>query len=170
MKNIIKQCSMLLPLLAIFALAPQQIASGEMVAKPDLDRSSSVEERRILSSLLQEKAKIAAQQKHLDAREMELKTLQAEVDKKLDELRRTREEVEVLVAQKNAEENARILGLSKVYEKMDPAKAARVLTTLETELAVDILANMKQKSAGKILNNLEGEKAAALSVAFSTLP
>jgi flagellar motility protein MotE (MotC chaperone) len=52
---------------------------------------------------------------------------------------------------------------------MDPTKAARVIATLETELAVDILANMKQKSAGKILNNLEGEKAATLSVAFSTL-
>jgi flagellar motility protein MotE (MotC chaperone) len=80
-----------------------------------------------------------------------------------------REEVEELFAKKDTEENARILNLSKVYEKMDPAKAARVIATLETELAVDILANMKQKSAGKILNNLEGEKAATLSVAFSTL-
>jgi flagellar motility protein MotE (MotC chaperone) len=169
MKNFIKQCALLLPLLAVFVLTPHHIASGEMVAQPDLDQSGSVEERRILASLLEEKARVAAQKKLLDAREMELKTLQTEVDKKLDELKRLREEVEVLVAQKDAEENARILELSKMYEKMEPAKAARVLTTLETELAVEILANMKQKSAGKILNNIEGEKAAALSVAFSTL-
>jgi flagellar motility protein MotE (MotC chaperone) len=169
MKNITKQLSILLPLLAIFAISPQNLASGEMVAKPDLEQSSSVEERRILSSLLEEKTKIAAQKKRLDAREMELKTLQTEVDKKLNELKRMREEVKELFAQKETEENARILNLSKVYEKMDPAKAARVIATLETELAVDILANMKQKSAGKILNNLEGEKAATLSVAFSSL-
>lgn len=169
MKNITKQLSILLPLLAFFVISPQNLAIGEMVVAPDLEHSSSVEERRILSSLLEEKTKIAAQKKHLDAREMELKTLQAEVDKKLNELRRMREEVKELFAQKETEEKARILNLSKVYEKMDPAKAARVIATLETELAVDILANMKQKSAGKILNNLEGEKAAALSVAFSTL-
>ena len=169
MKNITKQLSILLPLLAFFAISPQNLAIGEMVVRPDLEQSSSVEERRILSSLLEEKTKIAAQKKHLDAREMELKTLQAEVDKKLNELRRMREEVKELFAQKETEEQARILNLSKVYEKMDPAKAARVIATLETELAVDILANMKQKSAGKILNNLEGEKAATLSVAFSTL-
>jgi flagellar motility protein MotE (MotC chaperone) len=169
MKNIIKQCAILLPLLTIFALSPQHIASGEMVTPPDLNHSDSVEERRILASLLEERAKIAEQKKQLDAREMGLKTLQTEVDKKLDELKKVRQEVEVLVAQKDAEEKARIQELSKMYEKMEPAKAAKVLTTLETELAVEILANMKQKSAGKILNNLEGEKAAALSVAFSTL-
>ena len=169
MKNIAKHLSILLPLLAIFAISPHNLASGEIVAKPDLEQSRSVEERRILSSLLEEKTKIAARKKLLDAREMELKTLQTEVDKKLNELKRMREEVKKLFAQKETEENARILNLSKVYEKMDPAKAARVIATLETELAVDILANMKQKSAGKILNNLEGEKAATLSVAFSTL-
>ena len=36
-------------------------------------------------------------------------------------------------------------------------------------MAVDILANMKQKNAGKILGNMDGENAAALSVAFSKL-
>ncbi len=169
MKNIAKQLSILLPLLVLFAISPQNLASGEVVAQPDLEQSRSVEERRILSSLLEEKKKIAAQKKLLYAREMELKSLQTEVDKKLNELRRMREEVEELFAKKDTEENARILNLSKVYEKMDPAKAAWVIATLETELAVDILANMKQKSAGKILNNLEGEKAATLSVAFSTL-
>jgi flagellar motility protein MotE (MotC chaperone) len=169
MKTIIKQLSTLLPLLALFIIAPHNLAIGEVVASPDLEHSSSVEERRILSSLLEEKARIAAQKKLLDAKEMELKSLEVEVDKKLNELRRMREEVEELFAKKDTEENARILNLSKVYEKMDPVKAARVIATLETELAVDILANMKQKSAGKILNNLEGEKAATLSVAFSTL-
>ena len=169
MTNVMKQCTLLFPLLTIFVLAPQYFASGETVVHPDLDHSDSVEERRIVASLLAERAKIAEQKKQLDAREMGLKTLQSEVDKKLDELKKLRQEVEVLVAQKDAEEKTRIQDLSMMYEKMEPAKAARVLTTLETKLAVDILANMRQRSAGKILNNLEGEKAAALSVAFSTL-
>jgi len=141
----------------------------ESVDEAETSQNSSVEERRILASLKEERATLAAREKLLNTREMGLKTLQTEVDKKLNELRRLREEVEKLVAQKDEEENARILNLSKVYEKMDPTKAASIIATLKTDLAVDILANMKQKSAGKILNNLEGEKAASLSVAFSKL-
>jgi flagellar motility protein MotE (MotC chaperone) len=150
-------------------LIPQILIGAEFADEGDTSQNSSVEERRILASLRDERAKLAAREKLLNAREMGLKTLQTEVDKKLNELRRLREEVEKLVAQKDEEENARILNLSKVYEKMDPSKAASIIATLETDLAVDILANMKQKSAGKVLNNLEGEKAASLSVAFSKL-
>jgi len=42
-----------------------------------------------------------------------------------------REEVKELFAQKETEKNARILNLSKVYETIDPAKAARVIVTLD---------------------------------------
>lgn len=169
MKIILRQLRILLPLFALLVLLPQNLIGGEPPADEKNNVTASVEERRILLDLQQEKDKLTAQQKLLNAREMELKTLQSEVDKKLSELRRMREEVEKLVAQKEEEENARILDLSKVYEKMDPAKAATVLASLKTELAVDILANMKQKSAGKILNNMDGEKAATLSVAFAKL-
>ena len=150
-------------------LIPPNLTGGEPADEADTKTISSVEERRILASLKEERAKLTAREKLLNAREMGLKTLQTEVDKMLNELRRLREEVEKLVAQKDEEENARILNLSKVYEKMDPTKAASIIATLKTNLAVDILANMKQKSAGKILNNLDGEKAASLSVAFSKL-
>ena len=168
MKNILALTGLCFFLLSLFLL-PQNLMAEESVDEAETTQSSSVEERRILASLKEERANIAAREKLLNTREMGLKTLQTEVDKKLNELRRLREEVEKLVAQKDEEENARILNLSKVYEKMDPTKAASIIATLKTDLAVDILANMKQKSAGKILNNLEGEKAASLSVAFSKL-
>lgn len=153
----------------MLALLPQNLTGGEPLTDEKNSVNASVEGRRLLMDLQQEKDKLATRDRLLNAREMELKTLQTEVDKNLNELRRLREEVEKLVARKDAEENARILNLSKVYEKMDPAKAAGIIATLKSDLAVDILVNMKQKSAGKILNNLEGEKAASLSVAFSKL-
>ena len=168
MKNILALTGLCFFLLSLFLL-PQNLMAEESVDEAETSQNSSVEERRILASLKEERATLAAREKLLNTREMGLKTLQTEVDKKLNELRRLREEVEKLVAQKDEEENARILNLSKVYEKMDPTKAASIIATLKTDLAVDILANMKQKSAGKILNNLEGEKAASLSVAFSKL-
>jgi flagellar motility protein MotE (MotC chaperone) len=156
-------------LLLLLIMVPANLSGGQPSADMQSDQSNSVEERRILDALRQERNELMARERLLNAREMELNSLQVEVDKKLNELRRMREEVEELVAQVNEEENARILNLSKMYEKMEPAKAAEVLATLKTELAVKILANMKQKSAGKILNNLDDAKAATLSVAFSKL-
>lgn len=150
----------MLALLFIVSFFPCHSKAGE---------PGSVEERRILAALQEEKASLADQQQQLAAKELQLKTLEVEVDKKLSELGQLREETQKLLAQKEEKENARTRNLGKMYEKMDPSKAASVLVTLDTKLAVDILANMKQKSAGKILNSMEGEKAAALSVAFATL-
>jgi flagellar motility protein MotE (MotC chaperone) len=157
-------------LLLLVIMSPPSLSGGQPSADTQSDQNNSVEERRLLDALRQERNELMSRERLLKAREMELNSLQVEVDKKLNELRRMREEVEELVAQKNEEENARILNLSKMYEKMDPAKAAEVLATLKTGLAVNILANMKQKSAGKILNNLDDAKAATLSVAFSKIP
>jgi flagellar motility protein MotE (MotC chaperone) len=56
-----------------------------------------------------------------------------------------------------------------MYEKMDPVQAASLLASLEEELAIGILSGMKSRSAGKVLNNIEKQKAARLSEAFSTL-
>jgi len=149
---------------------------AEQTKPAAIEESRSVEERRILVSLEEERTKVKEQQKILAAKEMELKTLQAEVDNQLNELGRIRTEIQKdkkelqeLIEEKEAKESTKIRQLGKVYEKMDPAKAASIIATLDKKLAVDILANMKQKSAGKILNNLDASEAATLSVVFSSL-
>lgn len=133
-------------------------------------RYDSVEERRIMEAIkasgngqvIQEKAEIERRQK-------ELKRLESEVDKKIDQLNQLRVRVEKLLQQKDAEELKRVMELAKMYEKMSAEKAALVLGNLETPLAISILSKMKTKSAAKILNNMEREKAAKLTTAFSTL-
>lgn len=129
----------------------------------------SVEERRILVSLQEERDKLQKKEKLLDSKEMELKSLQREVDKKLNELGFLKEEVQKLLALKDDEEAKKIRELGKVYEKMDPSKAALIIPSLKKELAVGILASMKKKSAAKILNSMDSEKALLLSRAFSSL-
>lgn len=129
----------------------------------------SVEERRILVSLQEERDKLQKREKLLASKEMELKSLRREVDKKLNELRFLKEEVQKLLAIKDDEEAKKIRALGKVYEKMDPAKAASIIPFLKKELAIGILASMKKKSAAKVLNSMDKEKALILSRAFLTL-
>ncbi len=131
---------------------------------------SSVEERRILVSIEDEYAKISERESKIDTREMQLKTLEAEVDKKLAAMQQLRNELVKLLDRKDKTEGERIGELSKIYEKMSPPKAAVLIKALDYQLAVDLLLGIKKKTAGKILDSLDAETATELSKAFTEIP
>ena len=145
----------------LYAASPGLVDDGKI---------SSVEERRILVSIEDEYAKLRERESKIDTREMELKTLVAEVDKKLAAMQQLRNELVKLLDRKDATEGERIGELSKIYEKMNPQKAAVLITALDYQLAVDLLLGIKKKTAGKILDNLDPETATKLSKAFTEIP
>ena len=145
----------------LYAVSPGLVDDGKI---------SSVEERRILVSIEDEYAKLRERESKIDTREMELKTLVAEVDKKLAAMQQLRNELVTLLDRKDATEGERIGELSKIYEKMNPQKAAVLITALDYQLAVDLLLGIKKKTAGKILDNLDPETATKLSKAFTEIP
>jgi flagellar motility protein MotE (MotC chaperone) len=146
-------------------------------AEPETGESySSVEERRIENSILQERANIRKEREEISLREKELKTLEESVDKKLAEmddklleLKQQQKKIEALLAEKTADEKKRIQDLASIYEKMSPVKAALSLSGMEQQLAADLLAGMKVKAAAKVLDELSKQKATELSTTFSTL-
>lgn len=131
---------------------------------------TSVEERRVLVSIEDEYAKLDDAKSKLDTREMKLKTLEMEVDKKIAAMQQLRNELVKLLDRKKVTEGERIGELSKIYEKMKPQKAAILIKELDDQLAVDLLLGIKKKIAGKILDNLDPEKATELSNAFTEIP
>lgn len=131
--------------------------------------ADSVEERRIIVTLRQKLKEVQRREKELDQREKELKTLRGEVEKKLNELKLLRQKVQKMLAEKKKEGKKRVKELSRIYQRMNPAKAALALNSLEQDLAVDILSQMRDRAAGKVLNYMSKEKAAEISKAFSSL-
>ena len=150
---------------------PLQAAETNPAAQAKKDAQyQSVEERRLMESINETTATGAASDReNLENRKKELKRLEEEVDKKLDQLNQLRLNIEKLLAAKDAEEQKRISELAKMYEKMSAEKAAAVFTTLDKDLAIAILGQMKTKSAARILNNMERDKAAKLTTAFSAV-
>lgn len=149
---------------------------GYLGAENGSQEFSSVEERRITSTILEERASIRREREEIDLHKKELKTLEegvdkklADIDRKLEELRNLQKKIETLLAAKTAEEKKRIQNLAGIYEKMAPAKAALAMAGLEQKLAADLLANMKVKAAAKILDQIAKQKATELSTTFSTL-
>ncbi len=163
----------LLTLLLYLLLCPLSYAENTDVspikAGPEKQQFSSVEERRLLLALQQERQNLIKEQESIKNRKKELKRIEDEVDKKLDQLEAARLQLKELLAEKDARELKRIRDLSKMYGKMSPEKAARIFGTLEQKLAIAILADMKTKAAAKLLNNMDRDKAAKLTTAFSSL-
>lgn len=58
----------------------------------------------------------------------------------------------------------KIKQLAKVYEQMNAASVAAIVTNMSDDEAIDILSNMKPRNAAKVLASLAPERAAALSL------
>ncbi|WP_027338692.1 MotE family protein [Halonatronum saccharophilum] len=57
--------------------------------------------------------------------------------------------------------------LSQVYREMDEERAASILTELEMDLAIDILARMRERDVANILEAMETDVAARISTRLS---
>jgi len=91
------------------------------------------------------------------------------LDEKLAELKKIQIKIEELLTAKDAEELQKTKDLSLIYAKMTPDRAALALATLDEQLAADLLAGMKVKSAAKILDRMDKSKASQLSTIFTTI-
>lgn len=164
---------LLLPSLNFAEDPPATIAGKQEQNKQSF---KSVEERRLYTILQNERDSLEEEKKVLVLKEKELKTLEVEADKKLKlldeklaELQETQRKIEELLAIKDAEEIRKTKELSLIYAKMDPDRAALSMAALDEQLAADLLANMKVKSAAKILDRMDKVKASRLSTTFTTI-
>ena len=156
-------------LLLIIMTPPRPLAAADENISLDEKTYESVEERRVYLALQLERESLTKERRLLEEKKLELKRLETEVDKKLEQLTQTRNEIKSLLVEKNEKETARIKELSKIYEKMDSESAARILMNLEQKLAVAILKRMKVKATSAALNKMDRKTAAALTAAFSKL-
>lgn len=157
----------------LFWLSPYRLDKVFAGDPPAIAAPGTVEERRLVYNLDQERTKLQAeyQQKtqQLDQREIELKTLSQEVEKKLTELQKLRETMQQLLAEKNTAEAKRIKELSMIYSKMSPSQSAQLLAEMDQKLAVAILEGISPKASAKIMDSLSTKDATRLSAAYSTL-
>jgi flagellar motility protein MotE (MotC chaperone) len=95
--------------------------------------------------------------------------MQLEVDKKLKRLAELQEELEQLIGQKDDLERDKVKKLSMIFQKRDPAEAANSLAAMDKNLAVSILSKMRDKYAGKILDQMDQKTAVEYSTALGRL-
>lgn len=126
------------------------------------------------NEVLNHLTKLQDKKKELDQREAELSKNEAELSKQRDELEKqlkaleeTRKKISTVLDDKIKADNEKIDSLVQMYTSMKPPQAAKVIESMDEDLAVEILARMKRKTAAEIMNIVKPEKAQVLTEKFA---
>ena len=136
---------------AVLRLCGQEQVGTRELAGELARRDRALKERD--QTLAAREAELAEAEKRLDARLAELSALRSEVSKRLDEADEDRAK--------------RLAGLVTMVEKNRPGEIAPMFSALEEPLAVQVLERMNRAKAGKLLAVLDPALAARLAAAMT---
>jgi flagellar motility protein MotE (MotC chaperone) len=101
------------------------------------------------------------QQKSLE--EERLNIIRADIQKKIEQLEKLKIEIEAAQKALQKAQEEELLKIVKIYEAMPPEEAARKLEALSEDMAVLILISLKPRTAGRVMAQMDTEKAASIS-------
>lgn len=135
-------------------------AKGQKALKKEASVSEDV---NYLSKLRERKEALDLRETELNQLEEELHKQKLEVEERIAELSKIREEIKDKLENRVEADEAKVKKLVELYSSMKPKQAAKIIEGIHRELAVDILAGMKKKSAADIMNVMDEKVAKELS-------
>ncbi len=127
-------------------------------------RAFSASEIDVLQSLSQRRDTLDKREKALAEREALLDAAGQEVDHKIAELNKLRNELESLLGKQQQEQSERISSLVKIYEGMKPKEAATIFDTLDMEVLLSVISRMNERKSSPILASMNPEKARLVTI------
>jgi len=119
-------------------------------------------------------SKLYERKKELDRREAELNDLEkelhkqkADIETRIKKLEKLRVQISKILKQRVDVDQKKVARLVDFYSNMKPQQAAKIIGTLNEDLAIEILGKMKKKNAAEIMNLLTPEKAQTLTEMFA---
>jgi flagellar motility protein MotE (MotC chaperone) len=87
----------------------------------------------------------------LALKEQEMKKLEQSLDSRIKQLEATRKGLEAPLARKKTEDAGRYKKMLKVYKSLRPEEAAALMDKLDEEIALEMLNQMDQKTAARLI-------------------
>ena len=115
------------------------------------------------SSLSEEWEALNKEKRRLKRKQESLQKLEKRLDEKLAREKKLKSQLEQILEEAKVMKDEKIKHLVDVYSNMQPEQAAKVLETVDQDIAVKILAGMRGRTAGEILSFVQAKKAARLS-------
>lgn len=141
-------------------------AETKVAEKPAASEGSkqwSPEEVSFFSKLNDRKKELDLREAELSRMEEELQKRKAELDEKLKRLESMRTDISKTLKTRVAADQQKVDKLVEFYSNMKPQQAAKVIETINEDLAVEVLDKMKKKNAAEIMNMVNAKKARRLS-------
>ncbi len=123
------------------------------------EKGISAAEFNLLTNLQDRRIELDSRENDILTREGILKTAEAIVQAKIDNLHQVEANIQKLLVQVDEMEAQRISGLVRVYEKMKPKDAALVMQGLSDETVIAIASKMKDQSLALILAKMDTVRA-----------
>lgn len=142
------------------AIAPDTVAPADA----DVDWPQAAV---LVKQLTARRDELDKRARNLDQREALVKVAEQRVDEKIKELEQLRLQLQAMVNQADATQEAQLENLVKIYETMKPSDAAKIFENLDMPVLLDVIQKMKPKSTAPILAAMAPEKAKEVTVALT---
>jgi flagellar motility protein MotE (MotC chaperone) len=87
----------------------------------------------------------------------------ADIKREKSELQKLKTEVTTLLREKSKADSLQLGNLAKMYDGVEPAQLAQVMSNMDDSLVIAILPRLKAQKAGKILERMPADRAARIS-------
>ena len=139
----------------------------EKDAKKSEERHPESTDPAYLKKMVERKKELDTREAELNKAEEELEQQKVALDERIKQLEKIREQIAETLKDKVVVDNERVDKLVEFYSNMKPQQAAKIIETLNEDLAVETLGRMKKKNAADIMNLLEAKKAQSISEKFA---
>ena len=124
----------------------------------------------LMNELAQKERSLLHRETTIAAREADLRLAEQKIEERLAALESLRAEIRTEMTAMDEAREQRVVGLVRMFEGMRPGDAAAILSEPEEDISIAVLDRMARSKAGKVLAEMEPQKAARLAATFADSP
>ncbi len=128
----------------------------------------SQSEVALLESLSKRRKELDEREKKLDLQLSLLKAAEKRIDGKISTLEKIRDDIEQQAAQQKKLQEGRFKKLVSIYEGMKPKEAARILSSLDAKVILQVAERIAPRKMSAILARMDADAAARLTVQLAS--
>jgi flagellar motility protein MotE (MotC chaperone) len=144
------------------ALKGKKSVDATTIEKSDLDYNPI--EQGILRNLRKRRLELEAREQEIITKDNLLKATAQKIDNKTAQLVKLKDEVQVLLADLQSQEEMNLNSLVKIYENMKPKDAAAIFEDLSMPVLLPVVNKMKEAKVAPILAQMNPAKARQVTV------
>jgi flagellar motility protein MotE (MotC chaperone) len=134
-----------------------------------LDISLRGDEINLLKNLQQRREKLDELEKQLSLKETMLNNTEAQLEKKIADIKAMEKRIVDLTVKLDAKSNVRIQSLARIYENMKPADAAKIFNDLDMPVLLEIVRSMKENKVAPVIAQLNPNRAREISLEIAKI-